>query len=221
MEIYTGALFATKFAQYFDAWSRFTAWHARCSYPVHRGIQSSPHSPRTYIMNITKAVCITVGTLAALTVSTFLLPRKITVERSATVHAQSAQVIALAASNKGYQKFNPYRNTDADLKIDLFGPDTGVGSGFHFEGKDGKGSQTVRAVAESQVDYEIDLGPMGKPQQSLKAVPTKDGTNVVWTMEADLGMNPIARVFGLFMDGMVGKTFETGLTNLAAVLAAS
>jgi hypothetical protein len=174
---------------------------------------------RKAIMNITKVVCITVGTLAALTVSTFLLPRRITVERSATLQAQSAEVIALAASNKGYQRFNPYRNTDADLKIDFFGPETGVG--FQFEGKEGKGSQTVRAVAENQVDYEIDLGPMGKPRQSLKALPGKDGTRVVWTMEADLGMNPIARVFGLFMDGMVGKTFETGLSNLAAAVASS
>jgi Polyketide cyclase / dehydrase and lipid transport len=186
-------------------------------------ITSSPveDKTRTPIMNITQAVCITVGALAALTVSTYLLPRKVTVERSATLRGQSAEVIALAASNKGYQKFNPYRNTDADLKIDLFGPETGVGSGFQFEGKEGKGSQTVRAVAESQVDYEIDLGPMGKPRQSLKATQANDGTHVVWTMEADLGMNPIARVFGLFMDRMVGKTFETGLSNLAAVLAST
>jgi hypothetical protein len=172
-------------------------------------------------MNITKVVCITVGTLGAITLSTFLLPRKITVERSATIHAPSAEVIALAASNKGYQKFNPYRNSDADLKIDFFGPEAGIGSGFQFEGREGKGSQTVRAVAENQVDYEIDLGPMGKPRQSLKALPGKDGTRVVWTMEADLGMNPIARVFGLFMDRMVGKTFETGLSNLAAIVAST
>jgi hypothetical protein len=172
-------------------------------------------------MNITKVVCITIGVLATLTASTFLLPRKVTVERSATLHAQSTEVLALAASNKGYQKFNPYRNTDADLKIELFGPSSGVGSGFQFDGKEGKGSQTVAAVADNQVDFELDLGPMGKPRQSLKALPVKEGTRVVWTMEADMGMNPIARVAGLFMDRMVGKSFETGLTNLAAVLASS
>ena len=35
-------------------------------------------------------------------------------------------------------------------------------------------------------------------------------------MEADLGRNPIVRGFGLFMDGMIGKTFYQGLSNLDA-----
>jgi Polyketide cyclase / dehydrase and lipid transport len=179
----------------------------------------TPAGPGTFIMNIIEVTIISIGALGVLTASTLLLPRKIKVERSATLPAKAADVIALAASNKGYQTFNPYLNTDANLKIDLFGPASGVGSGFRFKGKDGKGSQTVRAVADNQVDYEIDLGPMGKPSQCLRALPVKEGTHVVWTMEADLGMNPIARVFGLFMDRMVGKTFDTGLRNLAAALA--
>jgi hypothetical protein len=176
---------------------------------------------RGTIMGITSVVVITVATVATLTASTFLLPRNVTVERTAKLDAKAADILALAASNKGYQKFNPYRSTDADLKIELFGPSSGVGSGFQFDGKDGKGSQTVAAVGDSQVDYQLDLGSLGKPRQSLKAVPAQDGTQVVWTMEADMGMNPIGRVMGLFMDRIVGKSFETGLNNLAAALAST
>ena len=84
-----------------------------------------------------------------------------------------------------------------------------------FEGKDGTGTQTVAEVGPDRVVYAIDLGPMGQPRQSLTARPVAGGTEVVWRMEAEMGANPVFRVFGLFMDRMMGKTFEQGLRNLA------
>ena len=39
-------------------------------------------------------------------------------------------------------------------------------------------------------------------------------TEVTWSMEADLGFNPISRYFGLFFDSMIGPDFEKGLNNL-------
>ena len=161
-------------------------------------------------------IAIGAAVLIGLTASTFLLPRIVTVERSAQVTATPANIIARAASNTGYQTFNPYRTADPALKIDPFGPEHGVGSGFHFEGKDGKGSQTVAAVTETSVTYAIDMGAMGQPTQILSARPNANGSDVTWTVEADMGMNPIARVIGLFMDGFMGKTLEQGLTNLDA-----
>ncbi len=155
------------------------------------------------------------GTLALLAASTLLLPRIVRVQRSAHVPASAEAILALASSNQGYQRFNPYRNSDPKLQIDTFGPAQGVGSGFRFSSKDGKGSQTVAAVSDSSVDFDIDLGPMGKPRQRIEVQPAAGGTQVVWTMQADMGMNPIGRVMGLFMDRIVGPTFETGLKNLS------
>lgn len=157
-----------------------------------------------------------VGVIALAAASTLLLPRQVHVERQATVSAAPEAVLELAASNQGYQKFNPYLTADANLKISLFGPSSGVGSGFRFDGKDGKGSQTVAQITSSSVRYDIDLGAMGQPTQQISVVPTSDGTLVTWSMDMDLGFNPVARVFGLFMDGMVGKTFEQGLLNLSS-----
>jgi len=138
------------------------------------------------------------------------------VQRSATVDAAPAQVLAMAASFDGFQSFNPYRTADPELKITAFGPAEGVGSGFAFDGKDGKGTQTVASITDTTVTYAIDMGPMGQPTQSLHAIPSANGAEVTWTMNADLGFNPVFRVFGLFMDGMMGKTLDQGLANLAA-----
>jgi len=168
-------------------------------------------------MSITQIIALCVATLALLVASTYLLPRQVQVQRQATVPLSPAAILALAGSNRGYQRFNPYRTSDPQLKVQLFGPDSGVGSGFHFESKDGKGSQTVTSVSASAVDFKIDLGAMGKPTQRIETRPASIGTTVVWSMQADMGMNPIGRVMGLFMDKIVGPQFETGLKNLAQV----
>ncbi|WP_299375343.1 SRPBCC family protein [uncultured Tateyamaria sp.] len=160
-----------------------------------------------------------IGGVAALTVAgSMLLPRHVHVERSATLQATPEAVLSLAASNTGYQSFNPYLTTDPALKISHFGPDAGVGSGFAFDGKEGKGTQVVAAVTGDTVRYAIDLGPMGKPTQAITVQPAADGVHVTWSMDADMGFNPAGRVMGLFMDGMIGKTFEQGLGNLAKAI---
>ena len=157
--------------------------------------------------------------LAALCTATLALPRHVSVERAATLDAAPEAIIALAASNSGYQTFNPYKKLDPNLQIDLFGPTSGVGSGFFFDSKDGTGSQTVAAISPNQVTYAVDLGAMGTPTQSIAAVPADGGTLVTWRIDSDLGFNPVFRVFGMFMDSMIGPTFELGLEKLAKAAA--
>ena len=43
------------------------------------------------------------------------------------------------------------------------------------------------------------------------------GTQVTWTMNGDMGANPLYRWMGLFMDKMVGPDFDAGLANLKAL----
>ncbi len=164
------------------------------------------------------------GTVAivALSFIPFALPSSVRVERSATIDATPAQLFELVASNEGFQTFNPYKDTDPDLKITLSGPKSGIGSGFAFDGKEGKGTQFVTAVEpERTVTMQIDLGRMGQPVQTFRFDPKGDATQVTWQVDMEFGMNPIGRVFGLFMDGMLGKTYERGLANLANAVSKS
>ncbi|MCG8491267.1 MAG: hypothetical protein MI743_06605 [Sneathiellales bacterium] len=146
------------------------------------------------------------------------LPEQVHVERKKIITGMPKQILELAASNEGYQKFNPYLTEDPNLLIRKFGPETGIGSGFYFDGKDGKGSQTVAEITNDTVKYDIDLGLKGKPTQSISAVVTDNGTLVTWSAHMKMGMNPIARLIGLFMDSMIGPTFELGLDNLEAAV---
>lgn len=158
-----------------------------------------------------------VAIIAAIALVTLLLPRKVVVTREADVTLSPEDVIARVSSTEGFQTFNPYCTTDPDLTITPFGPAAGVGSGFRFEGKEGKGTQTVTEVTATSVTHLIDLGAMGKPVQTIDAKTTDTGARVTWTVTSDMGFNPVFRIFGLFMDQMLGKTYELGLKNIAAL----
>lgn len=170
-------------------------------------------------MNFKKIAAYSVGTLAVAAIASLALPRHVSIERTAMIDAAPEAIIALAVSNTGYQTFNPYKDLDPNLQVEMFGPASGVGSGFSFESKDGAGQQTVAAVAADQVTFDLDLGPLGQPTQAISAIAIDGATEVTWTMDMDLGMNPIFRVMGLFMDGMIGPNFELGLANIADVAA--
>lgn len=170
-------------------------------------------------MNFKKIATFTACGFAALAVAALALPRHMSIERTAVINAAPEAVIALAASNTGYQAFNPYRDLDPNLQVEMFGPASGVGSGFSFESKDGAGQQTVASVTSDQVVFDLDLGPLGQPTQAISAVAVDGGAEVTWSMDMDLGMNPVFRVMGLFMDGMIGPNFELGLANIADVAA--
>lgn len=159
------------------------------------------------------------GILFLMVAATFALPRHVSVDRSTLMTASPEAILSLAASNEGYQAFNPYKTLDPALSIDLFGPTSGVGSGFHFDGKGGTGTQTVSKVTENAVVYAVDLGALGQPVQSIRTTPSELGAKVTWRVEADMGFNPVFRIMGLFMNRMMGPTFEIGLANLAKATA--
>lgn len=167
-------------------------------------------------MSLTTTIALgAAATALVASASTLFLPRAQTVERKNVVKAPPAAVYNLLTSARSYQSFNPYKDTDPALNIEFFGPDEGVGSGFRFEGKEGKGSQTIVAMDKDRsVKVEIDLGPMGKPETTFLLREVDAGTEVTWSTTSDFGYNPIGRVAGLFLDGMLGDIYERGLENM-------
>ena len=77
----------------------------------------------------------------------------------------------------------------------------------------------MASVTQDQVIFDLDLGPLGQPTQAISVVAVQGATEVTWSMDMDLGVNPVFRVMGLFMDGMIGPNFELGLANIADVAA--
>ncbi|MEM6382982.1 MAG: SRPBCC family protein [Pseudomonadota bacterium] len=171
-------------------------------------------------MTFTTIAAIAASLIALAAIAPFALPSSKTVERTAIVDADPSDIYALLASTQGFQTFNPYRDTDPNLAITPMGPEAGIGAAFAFKGKEGEGTQTITRLEENtEVEMLIDLGAMGQPVQTFTLNAHADGTQIVWSVESEFGLNPIGRVFGLFMDGMLGPIYERGLSNLANVVA--
>jgi len=164
------------------------------------------------------ALCTACG-MAALSIAILALPRQVSIEHSTMIDAAPEAVIALADSGLVYQTFNPSKDLDPNLKVDLFGPTSGIGSGFAFESKDGADQQTVASVTDEQVVFDVDFEPLGQPTQANSAIALDGATKVTWSMDMDLSVTPLLRVMGLFMDDMTGPHFEHGLANIADVAA--
>ena len=142
--------------------------------------------------------------------------RYTTVTRTGYTDAPVDQIIALVSSTEGFTRINPHLTADPKLEITPIGDAKGVGSGFAFRGKNGKGTQTVERVSDDHVDYSIDMGSMGRSTQRISAsASTHGGSDLEWTMVLDAGTNPMLRIFGMMANKVIGPTLETGIRNLA------
>ncbi len=142
--------------------------------------------------------------------------RYTTITRTGHTGASADRIIELVSSTEGFTRINPHLTADPKLEITPLGPHTGIGSGFAFRGKNGKGTQTVAQVGDTYVDYAIDMGSMGTSTQRIAARPAPGGgSDLEWTMVLDAGGNPLLRLFGMMASKVIGPTLETGIRNLS------
>lgn len=146
-------------------------------------------------------------------------PSTFHVERTTTIAASADKVYPLINDLQQFNRWNPYARKDPAMKASYRGPASGLGASYDFHGnKDvGKGSiEIIEANAPARVRMKLDMvEPFeGHNVVEFSLVPRGTSTDVTWAMR---GYSPLlARVIGLFvsMDNMIGRDFETGLTNL-------
>lgn len=157
------------------------------------------------------------GIVALAAIFGFLSPRISHVDRSLVISADSASVFALVNSPAKFRTWSPWSEKDPNMKVDAFGPETGVGAGFNWQSEvSGVGDGTWK-VSDSHpyrhVGVDLDLG-MGIAQVNFHLKPMGEKTEVMWSLDIDNGMNPFGRLFGMALDGAVGPDYEKGLQNL-------
>jgi hypothetical protein len=163
------------------------------------------------------------GFVALVVVVGFLLPRQIHVERSQVIDRPAATVFPLVNSLKRFNEWSPWADVDPAAKLTFAGPESGVGSSLHWEGnkKIGIGTDTiVESVADRHVGLTLDFGG-SQATSSINLVAEGAGTKVTWTLDLDVGVNPLGRYAGLFMDRMIGPDYERGLARLKVLAEAT
>jgi uncharacterized protein YndB with AHSA1/START domain len=163
-----------------------------------------------------------IAIVAVLVVISFFLPSQAHVARSITIDAPPEQVYPYVSSLRRTSEWSPWVARDPGMVQTYSGPDEGVGQKVEWQSENpevGTGSQTVTASeANRHVGLALDFGDMGTADAGFDLAPAGAGTQVTWTFDTELGMNPIKRYFGLMMDHFLGSDYEAGLSALKALV---
>lgn len=172
-------------------------------------------------MKVLKWILIIVlAMIAVLVLGGYLLSPKFTVSRSITINAPADKVYALVADPRGWKQWSVWNRRDPNMHIEYSGPESGTGAKWSWRSKsEGDGQMTFTATDPARrVAFDLYFPDFGTTSSgALDFVPDGNATRVTWTMNGDMGSNPLFRWMALGADGMVGKDFEAGLANLKAV----
>jgi len=165
---------------------------------------------------------VVVGLLALLFAVGFVLPDTFHVERSVEIQAPPARVHALVGDLRAWETWTPWKDEDPTIEVSFGERTTGVGASQTWTGESGDGELTFTACdPDAGVEYAMAFNQGQYPSTgALRYEPLPGGTRVVWTMDGESD-GVVGRWFGLFMDGMVGPMFESGLAKLKAAAEAS
>ena len=158
------------------------------------------------------------GLMVVLFLAGWLLPAHQRVERRIVTSGKPEDVYSLTASLRRWAEWTAWTtNRFPDLTMRFDGPDAGVGAVMIASGKS-SGDGTVKITAAEPADgitYTLDFNHGTQLfTGAIRFTNTPGGLRVTWTLDADLGVNPLKRWTGLAMGSLMGGDMEQGLANL-------
>jgi len=148
-------------------------------------------------------------------------PATFSIQRSAVMQAPAETIFPLINDFHQWTKWPPWENKDPALKRSYSGAESGKGAVYAWDGNKNVGSgrmEILDASSPSKITIKLDfLKPFEAHNTAeFTFVPERDAaaTNVIWVMRGPSSfMSKVMQVFMDF-DKMIGRDFETGLTNL-------
>jgi effector-binding domain-containing protein len=158
-----------------------------------------------------------VGVLILCAIVGLLLPRHAHVSRSVTIARPASLVYAVVNSFQLFPKWSPWQDLDPNMHQTMEGPRDGAGAKLIWSGNDkvGSGTQLITAsTPDRSVASDLDFAGMGVAKSLITLTPDGAMTRATWTLDIDMGANPIGHYIGLTMDRMIGRDFSRGLAKL-------
>jgi hypothetical protein len=163
----------------------------------------------------------TAGALLLACVVSLFIPSRYTVERSVVIERGASEIYPYVNHLKKWQEWTPWtREKYPTMEYSYAGPEEGVGAVSVWKEESGNGKLTITrsdSVTGIEYDLEFDNGEM-KSRGMIRFESVGQGTRVLWRNTGDVGMNPIGKYFTLFLDGMMGPDFESGLGKLKTLV---
>lgn len=152
----------------------------------------------------------------------YLFPGSFRVERSIEIDAPAPAVFARVADLRQWASWTPWQAKDPAMTITYSEVSSGRGAWQKWAGpRAGKGELTVTVhEPPGRLEYDLffpEFGMQSKGEVVIAPAAGGAGVRVTWSDSGDLGLNPVNRWLGLFLDRMVGGDFEAGLAKLKTI----
>jgi len=146
-------------------------------------------------------------------------PKESNVERSTVINARPDLIYDHVRYLKNMDEWGVWRKSDVDAKYEMSGEDGTVGAKQSWDGDTVmQGSQTITALEPNKsVKSDLAFGNMMVSQLALDLSPVDGGTEVKWSLHADIPFQYRGMMLFMGMGDGVGKDFETGLANLKTI----
>ena len=155
---------------------------------------------------------------AGLAVIGWFMPAKRQVARNIVLRGKTEEVFSRIATPRRWPEWTAWTtNRFPDMTLRFEGAESGVGAKMIAAGKSsGNGIvKIVEADPASGIAYTLDFNHgMQLFTGAIRYTNTPDGLRVTWTLDADLGVNPLKRWAGLAMGSLMGGDMEHGLAKL-------
>ena len=156
--------------------------------------------------------------IVAISLLAQLIPSEWKVSRTIVINAQPESIYPWLVNIENWKQWNSFSTNDSDIVHTYPATKVGVGAQDFWKSKKfGDGDAIItKAEPKSGVAFELRFDRM-KDQFSPGAfefASVEGGTQVTYWVSGKHGHNPIHRIFGLFMDGFLGKMFEESLVNI-------
>ena len=168
-------------------------------------------------------IVIVVGVLlASLLAFAATRPNTFLVSRSQNMQATPDRIYAILEDFHNWTQWSPYEKLDPAMKKTFSGSSKGKGAIYQWAGnsKAGEGRmEIIEAAASKLVKIKLDfLKPFEGHNTSEFRIDGHGGaTEVTWAMYGPQGF--VFKLMSIFcsMDKLLGKDFETGLSNLKSI----
>lgn len=156
----------------------------------------------------------------------FVLPARVSVERSIIVNRPAATVFTVLDSFTAWTTWSPFTARDPSVMVTRSGPARGPGAQLAWSGDPGKAGLGTQEILESdpagRIRLRMSQGYQAESLLTYEIAGDALGSRVTWAFESDVTSGEdfpgqlIGRYYGWFLARWVATDFERGLERFKA-----
>lgn len=155
--------------------------------------------------------------VAAFVIVGLFLSQQYVISRSIEIAAPPAKVWLYIGDLKNWPAWSPWKDGDPTIETTIGPQTTGVGASQTWIGDSGDGKLVfTNSVPDQEIAFDLEFRQGAEQAQAaITLLPTKEGTEVTWTMTGEVPVPVIGGYFAQYLlPGMIAPMFELGLQKL-------